>query len=118
MGNPLAIIEPTPATREDFTRAHDPAFVDAILECQTMNGFRTRAADVESGWRISVTAVNAQESARHTRQHDARVRIGTSGVSDRASPHIVVLVSNALIVGIFDARLGYHTPKCYHSTAC
>src|ERR1022692_2692506 len=46
LGIPLAIIEPTPATREDFTRAHDPEFVDAILECRAMNGFGTRAADV------------------------------------------------------------------------
>ncbi len=46
LGIPLAIIEPTPATREDFTRAHEPEFVDAILECRAVNGFGTRAADV------------------------------------------------------------------------
>jgi acetoin utilization deacetylase AcuC-like enzyme len=46
LGIPLAIIQPTPATCEDFTRAHDPEFVDAILECRVTNGFGTRAADV------------------------------------------------------------------------
>src|SRR5271155_4794984 len=46
LGIPLAIIEPTPATREDFVRAHDAEFVDAILECRAVNGFGTRAADV------------------------------------------------------------------------
>jgi acetoin utilization deacetylase AcuC-like enzyme len=46
LGIPLAIIEPTPATREDFKRAHDAEFVDAILKCRAVNGFGTRAADV------------------------------------------------------------------------
>lgn len=46
LGIPLAIIEPTPAKRADFARAHDPEFVDAILECRAANGFGTRAADV------------------------------------------------------------------------
>jgi acetoin utilization deacetylase AcuC-like enzyme len=46
LGIPIVIIEPTPVTREDFARAHDAEFVDAILECRAMNGFRTRAADV------------------------------------------------------------------------
>ena len=46
LGIPLAITEPTPATREDFKRAHDPEFVDAIVECRAMNGFGTRATDV------------------------------------------------------------------------
>jgi acetoin utilization deacetylase AcuC-like enzyme len=46
LGIPLAITEPTPATREDFKRAHRPEFVGAILECRAMNGFGTRAADV------------------------------------------------------------------------
>lgn len=46
LGIPMAITEPTPATREDFKRAHAPEFVDAILECRAVNGFGTRAADV------------------------------------------------------------------------
>jgi acetoin utilization deacetylase AcuC-like enzyme len=46
LGVPLSIIPPTPVTRDDLARAHDPAFVDAILECRAMNGFYTRAADV------------------------------------------------------------------------
>src|ERR1022692_5183420 len=64
LGIPLAIIEPTPATREDFTRAHDPEFVDAILECRAMNGFGTRAADVAASLPYErYNAVGAKGSA-------------------------------------------------------
>jgi acetoin utilization deacetylase AcuC-like enzyme len=42
----LSIIPPTPVTREELARAHDRAFVDAILECRAMNGFYTKAPDV------------------------------------------------------------------------
>jgi acetoin utilization deacetylase AcuC-like enzyme len=43
---PLSIIPPTPVTREELARAHDRAFIDAILECREPNGFYTKAPDV------------------------------------------------------------------------
>ncbi len=43
---PLTIMHPRPVTREELARAHDRAFVDAILECRAMNGFYTKAPDV------------------------------------------------------------------------
>jgi len=46
LGIALSIVPPTPVTREELARAHDRAFVDAILECRAMNGFYTKAADV------------------------------------------------------------------------
>jgi acetoin utilization deacetylase AcuC-like enzyme len=46
LGIPLSVIPPKPVTREELARAHDRKHVDAILECRTMNGFYTRAADV------------------------------------------------------------------------
>jgi len=39
LGIALSITPPTPVTREELARAHDRAFVDAILECRAMNGF-------------------------------------------------------------------------------
>jgi acetoin utilization deacetylase AcuC-like enzyme len=45
---PLSIFPPAPVSREELARAHDPAFVDAILECRLANGFYTKAADVAS----------------------------------------------------------------------
>jgi acetoin utilization deacetylase AcuC-like enzyme len=46
LGIALSITPPTPVTREELARAHDRAFVDAILECRAMNGFYTKAPDV------------------------------------------------------------------------
>ncbi len=46
LGIPLSVIPPTPVTRDELARAHDRAFVDAILECRQPNGFYTKAVDV------------------------------------------------------------------------
>lgn len=43
---PIRIIEPIPATREQLAAAHDPQFVDDILECRRPNGFSGRQRDV------------------------------------------------------------------------
>jgi len=40
-GFPIQILEPTPATVDDFKRVHDPTFVDEILACRAPNGFGT-----------------------------------------------------------------------------
>lgn len=39
-GLPIRIVEPLPASREQIALAHAPAYVDGILNCELMNGFR------------------------------------------------------------------------------
>lgn len=43
---PIEIVEPTPATLTDFSRAHDPAWVEKVLSCQADNGFANRSPEV------------------------------------------------------------------------
>ncbi len=46
LGIPLSIESFEPLTREQIKRAHDPAFVDALLDCEINNGFGNRSAAV------------------------------------------------------------------------
>lgn len=46
LGVALTIIEPTPATRDDFVRAHDSDFVDGVLARRVRNGFGNKSAAV------------------------------------------------------------------------
>lgn len=39
LGIPLDIIAPDPVTAHDLTRAHLPAYVEAVLSCRSTNGF-------------------------------------------------------------------------------
>ena len=45
-GLPIRIVEPIPASRGQIALAHAPAYVDGILNCELMNGFRGRQKDV------------------------------------------------------------------------
>lgn len=45
-GLPIRIVEPLPASREQLVLAHAPAYVDGILNCELMNGFRGRQKEV------------------------------------------------------------------------
>ena len=45
-GLPIRIVEPIPASRGQIALAHAPAYVDGILNCVLMNGFRGRQKDV------------------------------------------------------------------------
>ena len=45
-GLPIRIVEPLPASREQIALAHAPAYVDGILNCELMNGFRGRQQEV------------------------------------------------------------------------
>lgn len=45
-GLPVCIAEPTPATREQIALAHAPEYVNGILSCELLNGFRGRQRDV------------------------------------------------------------------------
>lgn len=43
---PVQLVEPTPVTRADFARAHDPVWVDRVLAGQADNGFANRSLAV------------------------------------------------------------------------
>ena len=43
---PIGIVEPLPASREQLALAHSQKYVDGILNCELMNGFRGRQKDV------------------------------------------------------------------------
>lgn len=45
-GIPLAIEPPAPATLAQLARAHDPAYVEAVLACARDNGFGERSREV------------------------------------------------------------------------
>ena len=43
---PVRVIEPDEATRDQIALAHHPRYVDGILSCELMNGFRGRQKEV------------------------------------------------------------------------
>lgn len=43
---PVQVIEPVAATRDQIALAHHPRYVDGILSCELMNGFRGRQKEV------------------------------------------------------------------------
>ena len=43
---PIGIVNPIPASREQLALAHSQKYVDGILDCELMNGFRGRQKDV------------------------------------------------------------------------
>ena len=45
-GLPIHIVEPLPTRREQIALAHSPEYVDGILNCELLNGFRGRQRDV------------------------------------------------------------------------
>jgi acetoin utilization deacetylase AcuC-like enzyme len=45
-GLPIRILEPIAASREQMALAHAPEYIDGILNCELMNGFRGRQKDV------------------------------------------------------------------------
>jgi acetoin utilization deacetylase AcuC-like enzyme len=77
LGIPLSIIPPIPVTRDDLARAHDPVFVDAILECRAMNGFYTRAADVAAS--LPYTSGSMLSAAREAIRNGLVAVAPTSG---------------------------------------
>ncbi|NMM12923.1 MAG: histone deacetylase [Rhodoferax sp.] len=45
-GLPIHIVEPLPTSRDQIALAHSHEYVDGILNCELMNGFRGRQRDV------------------------------------------------------------------------
>ncbi len=43
---PIGLFEPAPASRGQLALAHAPSYVDGILKCELMNGFRGRQKEV------------------------------------------------------------------------
>jgi acetoin utilization deacetylase AcuC-like enzyme len=43
---PIRIVEPVPVSREQIARAHEGSYVDGVLDCLLLNGFRGRQRDV------------------------------------------------------------------------
>ena len=43
---PIGIFEPIPASREELCLAHSQNYVDGILDCKLVNGFRGRQKEV------------------------------------------------------------------------
>ena len=67
LGLPLDFHEPAPLTPADFTRAHDPAFVRAVLELRRENGFGDRSPEVAAS--LPWTSGAMCSAARHAWKH-------------------------------------------------
>ena len=60
---PIEVIEPTPVTRDELARAHDPAWVDRVLACEADNGFANRSSAVAAS--LPFTSGAMLSAARH-----------------------------------------------------
>ena len=71
---PLDIIEPEPATFEDFAWAHRAVHVDAVLSCRSVNGFGNRSKVVAASLPYTSGAMLAatREALRNRRVAVAR----------------------------------------------
>lgn len=63
----LTIVEPTPATREQFALAHDRSFVDGVLSGRIRNGFGNTAPEVAAS--LPWTTGAMLSAARHALAH-------------------------------------------------
>lgn len=60
---PIEVVEPAPVTRDDYARAHDPAWVDRVLACGADNGFGNRSPAVATS--LPYTSGAMLSAARH-----------------------------------------------------
>lgn len=60
---PIELVEPTPVTREELHRAHDPAWVDRVLAGEADNGFSNRSLVVAAS--LPYTSGAMLSGARH-----------------------------------------------------
>lgn len=60
---PVEIIEPEPVTLADLARAHDRAWVKAVLACEEPNGFGNRSREVAES--LPYTSGSMLSAARH-----------------------------------------------------
>ncbi len=74
---PIEYHVPTPATREDFYRAHDPAWVDKVLAGEVDNGFSNRSLEVAAS--LPWTSGAMLSGARHALRTGKAVAAPCSG---------------------------------------
>jgi acetoin utilization deacetylase AcuC-like enzyme len=63
---PVEVIEPSPASRYEIARAHDPKWVDKVLACEADNGFANRSPAVAAS--LPYTSGAMLSAARHAIQ--------------------------------------------------
>jgi acetoin utilization deacetylase AcuC-like enzyme len=77
LGVPLDIRTFEPVTREQIKLAHDPAFVDDLLDCQISNGFGNRRHDVAAS--LPFTSGSMVAAAREALRNGIGAVSPTSG---------------------------------------
>lgn len=74
---PIELMEPEPVTVQQLALAHDPGFVDAVLNCKIDNGFGNRSAEVAATLPYTTGAMLA--AARHALATRAAAAAPVSG---------------------------------------
>lgn len=85
LGTPLSIENFEPVTRDQIKRAHDPAFVDALLDCQISNGFGNRDPGVAAS--LPYTSGSMLAAAREALRNGVGAVSPTSGFHHAAYAH-------------------------------
>ena len=73
----IEIVEPQPVTPEELALAHDPAYVQAVLSCQELNGFGNTLASVAAA--LPWTTGSLVSAVRHVLAHGGVACSPTSG---------------------------------------
>ncbi len=74
---PVKVIEPTPVTRDEICRAHDPVWVDKVLAGEADNGFSNRSTVVAES--LPYTSGAMLSAARHVVKHGGVAAAPCSG---------------------------------------
>lgn len=97
-----------PATREHIKRAHDPVFVDDLLDCRIENGFGNHRADVAAS--LPYTSGSMLAAAREALRNGVGAISPTSGFHHAGYAHATGFCSlNGLMVtamNLPDLRVG------------
>ena len=74
---PIEIHEPEPVTIEDYARAHDREWVEAVLACKASNGFGNKSPEVAKS--LPYTSGAMLSAARHVLKHGGVAAAPCSG---------------------------------------
>jgi len=77
LGVPLEFHEPTPATIDELTRAHDASYVRDVLELRVENGFGNRSPKIAASLPFTTGAMLS--AARHVMRHGGIAAAPCSG---------------------------------------
>lgn len=116
LGLPLGIRGFAPVTREQIKRAHDPVFVDDLLDSRIANGFGNRRADVAAS--LPFTSGSMLAAAQEALRNDVGAVSPTSGFHHAGYGHasgfcslngLMITAMNlpGLRVGILDFDMHY-----------